>query len=59
MEKALIQYHNDDYVVIIKYPKKNKQAQLPKKPKVEPLAKVYPGIHPVKFQKAKDLLWTD
>jgi hypothetical protein len=49
-------YINDDYVTVIRKPKKNKQAQLPKTPNIEPLSKIIPGKHPVKFQRAKDLL---
>ena len=48
-------YYNDDYLTVINI-KRDKQARLPKKPNVEPLSKVIPGTHPVKFQRAKDLV---
>jgi len=48
-------YLNDDYLTVINN-KKCKQVKLPKTPKVEPLAKIIPGVHPVKFQRARDLL---
>jgi len=51
-------FKNDDYVVSLRKERKrprDKQSILPKKPRSEPLSKVIPGEHPVKFERAKDL----
>lgn len=50
-------YRKDDYVTIVKKPKRCKQSILPreKKPKDYNGSKSTPGKHEVKFQRAKDL----
>ncbi|MDE1867709.1 MAG: hypothetical protein KGI08_08400 [Thaumarchaeota archaeon] len=48
-------FKNDDYVHVIKKPKKVKQARIPKPPKDYNGSKPVPGKHDVKFVKAKNL----